>query len=94
MSHWLIMYGSWCLAPFGLYGMWVTGRKRTWGWIVSMCTQALWALYAIGTAQYGFLIGTVSYFVIYLRNWILWRRDDRSTTEGKQHGLQTDREQD
>jgi hypothetical protein len=76
MSHWLITYGSWCLAPFGLLGMYVVGRKQTWGWVLSMTTQALWALYAIGTGQYGFLIGTVSYFVIYLRNWITWRRAD------------------
>ena len=78
MTHWLITYGSWCLAPFGLLGMYLAGQKKTWGWLVSMGTQALWATYAVGTAQYGFLIGTCSYFVIYLRNWIVWRRAERT----------------
>lgn len=82
MSEWLITYGSWALAPFGLLGMWVTGQKKTWGWVLSMSTQALWALYAVGTAQFGFLIGTASYFVVYLRNWLRWRAEDRALTEG------------
>lgn len=72
MAEWLITYGSWCLAPFGLLGMWVVGMKRRWGWVVSMTTQTLWAFYAIGTGQYGFLIGTLSYFAVYLRNWLHW----------------------
>ncbi len=74
MSDWLINYGSWCLAPFGLLGMYVVGLKKRWGWVVSMTTQALWAFYAIGTGQFGFLIGTVSYFVVYLKNWLGWGR--------------------
>ena len=73
MRDWLIDYGSWCLAPFGLFGMYVAGLKKTWGWLVSMGTQALWAVYAVGTGQYGFLIGTVSYFLVYLNTWLLWR---------------------
>lgn len=74
MADWLITYGSWCLAPFGLLGMWVVGLKRRWGWVLSMATQSLWATYAIGTGQYGFLIGTCSYFAVYLRNWLHWGR--------------------
>lgn len=73
MRDWLIDYGSWCLAPFGLFGMYVAGLKKTWGWLVSMGTQSLWAVYAVGTGQYGFLIGTCSYFVVYLNTWLLWK---------------------
>jgi hypothetical protein len=76
MAEWLINYGSWCLAPFGLLGMWATGRKKTWGWLLSLTTQVLWAVYAVGTGQYGFLIGTCSYAAVYLKNWLSWRRDD------------------
>lgn len=77
MADWLIDYGSWCLAPWGLLGMYATGRKKAWGWLLALTTQCLWALYAVGTGQYGFLIGTVSYAVIYARNYIVWRREDR-----------------
>lgn len=74
MREWLIDYGSWALAPFGLLGMYVVGLKKRWGWVLSMTTQSLWALYAIGTLQFGFLIGTVSYFIVYLKNWTGWGR--------------------
>lgn len=74
MRDWLITYGSWGLAPFGLLGMYVVGLKKTWGWVISMSTQALWASYAIGTGQFGFLIGTCTYFAIYMKNWLAWRR--------------------
>jgi hypothetical protein len=73
VADWLITYGSWCLAPFGLLGMWVVGLKKRWGWVLGMSTQSLWAFYAVGTGQYGFLIGTCSYFAVYLRNWLRWR---------------------
>lgn len=75
MADWLITYGSWCLAPFGLLGMWVVGKKQRWGWVLGMSTQSLWAFYAVGTGQYGFLIGTVSYFLIYAANFLRWTRD-------------------
>lgn len=76
MHNWLINYGSWCLAPFGLLGMYVVGLRRRWGWVVSMTTQSLWALYAVGTGQYGFLIGTCSYFLIYATNFLRWTHDE------------------
>jgi hypothetical protein len=81
MKDWLIVYGSWGLAPFGLLGMYVVGLKKTWGWLVSMTTQALWATYAIGTGQFGFLIGTCSYFAIYMKNWLAWRREGAPSEE-------------
>ncbi len=86
MSHFLIVYGSWCLAPFGLLGMYLAGQKKTWGWLVSMGTQSLWALYAVGTGQYGFLIGTCSYFAIYLKNYLAWRKEETGLPPGYGQG--------
>lgn len=77
MADWLIHYGSWCLAPWGLLGMWVTGRKKTWGWLLALTTQVLWAGYAVGTSQYGFLLGTTAYAAVYLKNYLTWRREDQ-----------------
>src|SRR5574341_1280630 len=81
MADWLITYGSWCLAPFGLLGMWAAGSRKRWGWVLSMGTQTLWAVYAVGTFQYGFLIGTCSYFAVYLRNWLHWGRTPATEPE-------------
>jgi hypothetical protein len=77
-EHLLIAYGSYLLAPFGLLGMWATGKHYAWGWLFSLATQALWLLYALGTGQYGFLAGTVSYGAVYLKNYRAWRREART----------------
>jgi hypothetical protein len=78
MQHFIQTYGSWCLAPFGILGMIVSGRKKAWGWLVSLCTQALWATYAIVTGQDGFLVGTFSYTGVYAWNWFTWAHPQRA----------------
>jgi hypothetical protein len=70
MNDFVLHYGSYCLAPFGLLGMWLAGRHNRWGWALSMATQTLWLAYAYITAQYGFMIGTVAYGAVYLRNFL------------------------
>lgn len=74
MHHFLIVWGSWCLAPFGLLGMYAVGRRKRWGWVVSITTQVLWYGYAVGTGQYGFTIGTTLYLCVYIKNWLGWGR--------------------
>lgn len=80
--HFIHAYGSWCLAPFGLAGMWAAGKRKAWGWALSLLTQALWAVYAIVTGQYGFLVGTLSYAFVYLRNFLI-NRSKTETTKGE-----------
>jgi hypothetical protein len=75
VNTFVLHYGSYCLAPFGLVGMWLAGRRNRWGWALSMATQTLWLAYAYLTAQYGFMIGTISYGFIYLRNFIQWKTE-------------------
>lgn len=70
----MIHYWSYILAPFGLLGMYVTGRKLAWGWALSSCTQLLWLTYAIDTHQWGFIPGTLGYLIIYIKNYRAWRR--------------------
>jgi hypothetical protein len=69
VTGWILHYGSYCLAPFGLAGMWIA-RTNRWGWALSMFTQLLWLTYAQTTAQYGFMIGTVAYLGVYIRNFL------------------------
>src|SRR5258708_38244539 len=43
---------SYALAPFGLVGMLLAGRRSRWGWMLSIFTQVLWLAYAIDTKQW------------------------------------------
>jgi hypothetical protein len=67
---------SWGLAPFGLIGMFMTGKKNRWGWLLSIFTQILWITYAICTQQWGFIPGSLAYGFVYAKNFIAWSKEN------------------
>ena len=76
---------SWLLAAVGLCGLYVAGSGKSWGWLIGLVAQALWIAYALATGQYGFLVTSVGYGAVYLRNFLAWRREAalRATIEGR-----------
>ena len=70
MSPW---WWSWLLAAGGIFGLWLAGRKNMWGWAVGLLMQVLWIVYAVVTAQYGFIAAAVAYGFIYGVNFYRWR---------------------
>lgn len=69
MSLW-----SWVLGVIGVTGMFFAGRKLWWGWGINLANEVLWIIYAIQTAQYGFIFMAVAYGAVYTRNLHSWRR--------------------
>lgn len=65
------------LSALGIVGILLAGSKRKVGWLVGMAIQPLWIIFAIQTGQYGFIANAVIYFAVYLRNYLLWRREER-----------------
>lgn len=65
------------LSIVGLTGLYVAGRKSHWGWFIGLGAQFLWAIFAITTAQYGFLLSVVGYGWVYWTNWRKWRAEVR-----------------
>jgi hypothetical protein len=60
----------------GVSGVYLTGRKLWWGWLVGILSETLWITYAIVTKQYGFLVAGFVYgtiFAINARKWYLIR---------------------
>lgn len=68
----MIHYWSYILAPFGLIGMWLAGKKKRSGWLLGICTQVLWLTYAVQTQQWGFIPGSAAYGFVYLKNYLKW----------------------
>lgn len=65
MSQWW----SWLLMAVGVTGLWrAGGRKPRVGWSIGLGAQALWAIYAVTTRQYGFLVSAFTYGSVYARN--------------------------
>jgi len=72
---------SYVLAPFGLLGLYLAGRKIRWGWALGLVTQSLWLAYSVQTRQWGFIPGTLAYAWIYLKNFLAWSREKGTTDD-------------
>lgn len=66
----------WATSAGTLLGMWLLGQKRSIGWVVGLCNQALWITFAVTFRAWGLLPLTLALLVIYTRNLLRWRRDD------------------
>lgn len=63
---------SWILAAGGLGQLWLAGRKYRSAWIVGFATSCLWAVFAITTGSWGFLVSAAIFGYVHVNNWILW----------------------
>lgn len=75
------MWWSWGLSLVGIAGLILAGSKKKSGWALGIAAQALWFTFAIVTHQYGFILGSVAYASVYIRNYVLWRREDIARRE-------------
>lgn len=71
------LWWSILLAVIGIIGILVAGRKSRWGWAIGFAAQFLWIVFAIVTAQYGFILSAVGYGAVYALNWWKWRAEKR-----------------
>ena len=67
------------LAAIGILGIYMAGNKSKFGWAVSFSAQALWFIFAIVTAQYGFILSALAYGWVYGRNYLRWRAEQTAT---------------
>lgn len=63
------------LSAIGLTGFFLAGKKLWWSWYINILNQVFWAIYSITTEQWGFMIATAIYFVLFSRNAYLWTVD-------------------
>lgn len=75
---------GWVLSALGLVGFWLAGKKIWWAWYVNLLNQLVWALYAILTAQWGFLVGVVFYTFIFAKNARMWTLEHRAESKEKE----------
>jgi len=68
-------YWSYVLAAIGVTGIFFVGRKTIWGWFVLLFNEVLWIAYALITNQYGFILSAIAYAIVYIKSYLLWRRE-------------------
>ncbi len=77
MSQWW----SWVLAAIGVAGMYLVGRRKTYGWAVGLLAQTLWITYAVATRQWGFVASAFAYGLVNAQALARWRGADRRRDE-------------
>lgn len=75
------MIWSFVLAAVGIAGIYLAGRKSKWGWGLGLFAQILWVVFALTTAQYGFILTAVAYGAVYGKNLYQWHREDSPKEE-------------
>lgn len=64
---------SWILALCGITGTFIVGKKNRWGWVVLFFNETLWIIYALSSSQYGFILGSIAYMIVYVKNHRSWK---------------------
>lgn len=59
------MIWSFALAGIGVFGLFLAGKGNHYGWMVGIGAQVLWAIYAVTTQQWGFLLSCFAYGWVY-----------------------------
>lgn len=66
---------SYILTLVGITGFYLAGRKVWWCWYINIANQVLWLIYAVITQQWGFILGTVFYSVVFIKNAYQWTKE-------------------
>lgn len=80
---------SFLLAGVGIAGLWLAGSERWVGWAIGILAQVAWAVYALATHQYGFLLSSAGYAFVYSRNLLRWKFAADSQVEVESVHLRT-----
>lgn len=64
---------SWLLTVIGVFGLWMSSRRKAWGFLIGFSAQILWVAYALATDQLGFVVSAFFYGWMYWRNFNAWR---------------------
>ena len=78
---------TYILSAVGILGFFLAGKKIWWAWYVNIANQALWLFFSILTQQWGFLLATGFYLIVFIRNAILWTRDRPSKKTVSPNGM-------
>jgi nicotinamide riboside transporter PnuC len=69
---------SYVLAIIGVTGIFFVGRKTIWGWLILLTNECIWVAYALATKQYGFILMATAYSAVYIKSYMLWRKEDNA----------------
>jgi hypothetical protein len=75
MAWWV----SWALSILGVVGIYLTGKKKWYGFAVGIANECAWVVYSVNTKQWGFIFGSTIYIAVYSLNINKWLSDERKS---------------
>jgi len=72
-AAYLTEFLPWGISLVTLAQSWMAGNKHPRAWLVSMGSQALWAVWIVAAQAWGFVPLHLALWVIYARNHRRWR---------------------
>lgn len=76
---------DWLLTVMGCTTFLLAGKKVWWAWYLGLATQVVWVVFALVTAQYGFLLGVPLYGAVYTWNAYKWTKEKFATEPAKEY---------
>lgn len=71
-------YGiDWLATACGLTGVFLLGNKNKYGFLIFMMASASWVTFGVIVASWAVVLGSSIFFIMHLRGFIKWRRDER-----------------
>lgn len=72
------MYLDWIAGIFELLGIYIVGNKNKIGFLFAIACNILWVIYVlINKTTYGLLPVVLSAFIINIRNYRKWSKDEK-----------------
>jgi len=78
MTTLLQFYGiDWFATFCGLTAVFLLGNKNKIGFLIFMMASVSWITFGLYVGSYAIVTGSTIFFIMHLRGFIKWRRDER-----------------
>jgi hypothetical protein len=75
---WLVLF---CFEIVGLWGSWIVGSGRWWGWVIVMSHSIPWLIFSIIWGRWGAALMPPLWWIVQGSNAIRWRREEARASE-------------
>ncbi len=77
MQELIVKYLPWGLSTLSIIIQIELGNKKARAWIWHLLCQVLWITWILCSKQWGFVPLNICFWVIGVRNYIKWRKDEQ-----------------